>query len=255
MELANNTCKYCGKHYTRTGYLNRHEINCMMVRQVMKKSVSVDKADIEEEEDVIPISVMNKIVNELVIKMMKMEEDITMLKKWAKKEKISVNILEWLSEHESPRTTFKEWYKSLNINRYHLELVFKYDFVRAFPYIIENLIDIESIKELPIKSFEQKANIFYVFDEERKWSLLTSQDMNKFVDTIQNKIIVENINWQKENKRMLEDDNLAREYMENNLKVLASKYDPDYAVNQIKNKLFNYIKYNLNSIQEYEFTF
>ena len=256
MEETPSNCKYCGKHYTRTNYLKRHEVACLMRQQVTQKSKRVAEADAEEEEDVMPVSVVNMIVKELVVKMAKMEEEIAMLKKWANKEKTRVNLLDWLAEHETPpANTFAEWYKkTIVITRQHLELVFKYDIIQAIPYIFENLVGTETTN-IPIKCFEQKANVFYVFGSERKWVLLSFQDFSKFVDHIHNKIIIENIKWQKENKHMLEDDAHYKEYLENNLKVLATKYDTDYMCSQIRNKLFNYLKYNLNSVHEYEFVF
>jgi len=227
-----------------------------MRQQVTQKSKRVVAADAEEAEDVMPISVVNLIVKELVVKMAKMEEEIAMLKKWANKEKRRVNLIEWLNEHETPPTApFVEWYKkTFAITRQHLELVFKYDIIQAIPYIVENLIGTET-KNIPIKCFEQKANVFYVFGVERMWMQLSLQDFAKFVDHIHNKLIIENIKWQKENKSMLEDDSQYKEYLENNLKVLATKYDPDYMYSQIKHKIFNYLKYNLSSVHEYEFIF
>lgn len=256
MDDTPSNCKYCGKHYTRTNYLKRHEVACLMRQQVVRKSKHTAEADEEEEEDVMPISVVNMIVKELVVKMAKMEEEIAMLKKWANKEKTRVNLVDWLAEHETPpANTFVEWYKkTIIITRQHLELVFKYDIIHAIPYIFENLVGSET-EQLPIKCFEQKANVFYVFGQERKWTLLSFQDFVKFVDHIHNKIIIENIKWQKENKHMLDDDAQYKEYLENNLKVLATKYDPDYMCSQIRNKLFNYLRYNLNSVHEYEFVF
>lgn len=251
-----NACKYCEKRYIRSSYLKQHEAMCMMRERVVQKSNHVISADIQEDEDVIPLSVMHRVVNELVMKMAKMEEEIAMLKKWAKKEKVRVNLIEWLTEHEIPSDTFIDWYKkTIVITRHHLELVFKYDFVHAVPYIFEDVIKLEEIKTLPFKCFDQKVNVFYVFNSEKKWIQLTSQEFSKFIDHIHTKIIVENIKWQKENKNMLEDDSLCKEYLENNLKVLASKYEPEYIVNQIRNKIYNYLKYNLNSVHEYEFIF
>uniref|UniRef100_A0A6C0BWC0 Uncharacterized protein n=1 Tax=viral metagenome TaxID=1070528 RepID=A0A6C0BWC0_9ZZZZ len=257
MENTPNNCKYCGKHYTRTQYLKRHELACLMKQQVTQKSKRVVDADAEEEEDVMPISVVSLIVKELVVKMAKMEEEIVMLKKWANKEKTRVNLVDWLTEHETAHqtATFVEWYKkTMIITRQHLELVFKYDIIQAIPYIFENLIGTETAN-IPIKCFEQKASVFYVFGAERTWVALSLQDFAKFVEHIHNKIIIENIKWQKENKHMLEDDAQYKEYLENNLKVLATKYDADYMCSQIRNKLFNYLKYNLNSVHEYEFVF
>jgi hypothetical protein len=256
MEDTPSNCKYCGKHYARMNYLKRHEVACMMRQQVVRKSKHVVEADAEEEEDVMPISVVNMIVKELVVKMAKMEEEIAMLKKWANKEKTRVNLVEWLNEHETPPDSpFVEWYKkTFVITREHLELVFKYDIMQAIAYIVENLVGTDT-EGIPIKCFEQKANVFYVFGAERKWIALSSQDFAKFVDHIHNKLIIENIKWQKENKKMLEDDSQYKEYLENNLKVLATKYDHDHMCSQIRNKMFNYLKYNLNSVHEYEFVF
>ncbi len=251
-----NSCKYCGKHYTRTNYLKRHELACMMRQQVVRKSKHIISADAEEEEDVMPASIVNKIVTELVVKMAKMEEEIAMLKKWANKEKTRVNLVDWLTEREQqPDTDFVTWYKkTFSITRQHLELVFKYDIMQAIAYIVENLVGTDTDK-IPIKCFEQKVNVFYVFSVERKWSIMTSAQFAAFVDHVHNKLIIENIKWQKENKDMLESDSQYKEYLENNLKVLATKYDADYMYGQIRNKVFNYLKYNLNSVHEYEFVF
>lgn len=256
MEETPGNCKYCGRHYTRTHWLKQHEVTCLMRQQVIQKSKRVVAADAEEAEDVMPVSVVNMIVKELVVKMAKMEEEIAMLKKWANKEKTRVNLIEWLNEHETPSTApFVEWYKKkFTITREHLELVFKYDIIQAIPYIVENLIGTE-MANIPIKCFEQKANVFYVVGAERTWVALSSQDFTKFVDHIHNKLIIENIKWQKENKSMLEDDSKYKEYLENNLKVLATKYDPNHMSSQIKHKVYNYLKYNLNSVHEYEFVF
>lgn len=255
MDDSPSNCKYCGKHYTRSHWLKRHELTCLMRQQVTQKSKRVIDADAEEEEDVMPISVVNMIVKELVVKMAKMEEEIAMLKKWANKEKARVNLVDWLTEHEQPELDFVTWYKrTFVITREHLELVFKYDIMQAFAHIVENLVGTDTAG-IPIKCFEQKTNVFYVFSVERKWVMLTSAQFATFVDHVHNKLIIENIKWQKENKHMLDSDSQYKEYLENNLKVLATKYDADYMQNQIRNKMFNYLKYNLNSVHEYEFVF
>lgn len=256
MEDTPTTCKYCNRRYTRSSWFKRHETTCMMRQYVTQKSKRVVDADAEEEEDVMPISTVNLIVKELAFKMAKMEEDIAMLKKWANKEKTRVDVIQWLNEHESEQMMpFVEWYKkTFVITRQHLELVFKHDIISAIPYIMENLIGTE-MSNIPIKCFEQKTNVLYVFRTDKTWGVLSMQDFTKFVDHVHNKLILENIKWQKENKSMLENDSTYKEYLENNLKVLAGKYEPEYMCTQIRNKIYNYLKYNLNSVHEYEFVF
>ena len=61
--------------------------------------------------------------------------------------------------------------------------------------------------------------------------------------------------WNKEKQRYMDYESIDEGYYKNVQKVMGGKYSRDETLRKIKFKLFNYLKFNLKNITQYEFTF
>ena len=86
-------CENCNKEYTRKYSLDKHKILCDFKIRTKRQ----DQIDNEELGDTPTHYQLVKIVQELTLKMTKMEEKMEQMQKWVDKTKKKINVLEWLN--------------------------------------------------------------------------------------------------------------------------------------------------------------
>ena len=91
-------CDTCKKEYTRKSSLDKHRILC----DFKMKSKREKQIDFEESTDIPSHSQLVKIVQELTLKMMKMEEKMEEMQKWVEKKRRKLNIVSWLNSSVTP---------------------------------------------------------------------------------------------------------------------------------------------------------
>jgi hypothetical protein len=197
---------------------------------------------------------LSDIVKQLIAKIQVLEGQVQAMKKWTDKEKKKCNIIHWLNESHVPIQSFSVWTNHLVLEPKHLELVFEYDFIEGVSYIIQDLLHQTDTQSVPIRAFEQKQGILYVY-QEGGWEVLNNIGFSEFIDRLQLKLIELLKNWHQTHKKLINDDDTNDIFFANNIKVMGGKKSRMVTHSQIKTNLYVYLKYTLSSITEYEFVF
>ena len=179
-----------------------------------------------------------------------LEKKIEELTKWLNIKKRELPVKEWLNENYSDTIDFNTWLISIKINRAHLELIFKNDFIIGNGQILKMLLSLENGKtNIPIKSFDQKENILYVFTND-SWDIMSQESFKTMMNSIDNKIREEFLKWQTENKDKMYKDDFSNIYTSNVKKLLGGSQTTDQLYNKIKKDLYNYLKINLKDMMQ-----
>lgn len=242
-------CSCCKREYQRKLYYDKHVLLCELM---MTKSVKDMKKDNEEYSDTPTVRVLYEIILEMNLKMIKMEAKLEEYAKWAETKKRKINIIDWLNEKYKSNNSYSDWFNTIKISRNHLEMIFQMDYVLGFASILQSLLPIENESSLPIKCFDNKDNIFYIFDGE-KWDIMSTTIFEKLMMTLSKKIVAEFINWQNEHTDKLQQDDFAVMYAQNMKKIMGGNISLDILNSRIKRDLFKHLKVNLKNVMECEF--
>ena len=236
-------CSLCDKHFTRKIYYERHEASCLI-----KKRNQVDEYSLSPKQ-------MYILINELINKVNYLENEMLEMKSWVKKKQRKCNIIDWLNENCKPEQDFNDWKENIIITNKHLEMIYKYDFVDGMYFILQDLFPIENEDSFPIKGFEQKKNLLFIYTKD-SWKSMTNEDFESFINKIHHNIIVLFKKWKDKHQDLIyENEDENDKYLLNVIKVMGGKLPMEQRILRINNKFYNYIKLNLKNIVEYDFTF
>jgi hypothetical protein len=186
----------------------------------------------------------------------KMEQQLEKLNKWAETKKRKLHIVEWLNENYSQETNFDEWCEAVTINRSHLELVFKFDFVAGVMYIFQEMLPLSDERNLPIKCFDQKENTLFVRSgDDAGWGAMSGKQFENLVGSVSKQLVNELAEWQKENMNKMRHEDFGVIYATNVQKVLGGSMPREQLYSKVRRGLYKYLKMNLRNIIQYEFSF
>ena len=72
----------------------------------------------------------------------------------------NINIINWLSENETPDISFKEWIKTINIDEATIKNIIKRDFINGVTDLLDKYI---YNSDIPLKAFDRKTNELYIY--------------------------------------------------------------------------------------------
>lgn len=257
-------CNVCSKYYTRKSSLEKHKVLC----EFKQKTKYEIKVETEESADIPNHLQLVKIVQELTLKLIKMEEKMEIMQKYVDKKKRQINVLTWLNSNETsaPIQIFKDWVKNsicvcqndienLMVNSLH------YTFQRIFESQI--IINKEDSYVYPIKSFQQKQNIIYIYDQDQDqdkvntnsklWRQMNQEDFVYLLKIIQQNLIGELSKWKIANKgKFDESDKISDLFNRAVIKLMNLSFTPDSTFSKIRNTLYNHVKIDLKPLIEVE---
>ena len=199
------------------------------------------------------------IVEEMALKMATMEEKMEKMSKWVETKKKKINVINWLNTNIKPSTSFSEWAPTIEVNQTHLKHLFDNNIIEAVTMIFQESIHQTNglqipIPPIPIYAFEQKSNVFYIFDKE--WRELIFTDMTFLLKKIQNKLLKELADWRESNiVQITNSDKMSEIYNKNVIKLMNITFTVDQVYNKIKSNLYNIVQVDLKNMIEYEFEF
>jgi len=249
-------CSICNKEYTRKSSLDKHKILC----EFKSKSKLEKQVLFEEIGDQPNYVELVKIVQEMAVKMTKIELELSEAKKWISKKKKKLNVIEWLNINSKPEIGFMEWLQmNFTVEQQHFELLME----NSLFYTIQKIFEYNFEKEYinPICCFTEKSNIFYICENletnEAQWKQMLPSDFILILKTIQNKMLKEVSKWKIENHSKMEDnDKLSELFNKAIIKLMNLNLTHDTTSSKIKSNLFHYLKKDLKMVlSEYEFEF
>ncbi len=241
-------CNICNKKYTRKISLDKHKILC----EFKLKTKNEIKVETEEAADIPNHLQLVKIVQELSLKLYKMEEKMEEMQQWVDKKKKQLNILENLNAlPEKPIHTFKQWLtNSITIMQTDVENLMVNSLNYTFNKIFEREINTETNYNYPIKSFIEKQSMIYIYDldeekGETKWKQMNSNDFILLLKTMQMNLISALSKWKTDNKGQFdESDKIAELFNKAIIKLMNLSFTQDAMYSKIRSGLYNYLKIN-----------
>ncbi len=223
-------CSYCKKGYSRKIYYERHLICC----SIKAMATLDDKRTLEEMNDTPSIKELYLIIQELVKKQNKMEEEIKSLRKYSLKGPPKVDIDRWLEDFKP--SDFNTWTDCIKINEKELNYIFENGILNGIFNILKNNLPLEF--DNPIKAFEHKAGSLFVF-QEKKWNMLNTEDFKKLISKINKRIIIKFKDWTNEQREA----NQLQKYPYDDYVMMI--FTNNIKESEIKTKLYNYLKISI----------
>jgi hypothetical protein len=187
----------------------------------------------------------------------KLESDYTELKKYVTITKNKINILDYLNENfkhdymNIEGTNITKFIDELVIGQDELQKIFKYDYVDGIFNIICDYINVKG-SLLPIKCFNTKENVLYIFDGEL-WLIMDDNYLRKFIKSFDKKILTKFVEWKKAAEKTIDTEIFGEIYIQNMKKVIGGNYEKKNPAFMIKNRLYKHLKIDLKSIVSYDF--
>jgi hypothetical protein len=259
-DLQSNTkycCVVCNKQYTKKASLDNHKILCDF-RLKSKREIQIET---EELNDVPNHPQLVKIVQELTLKMIKMEEKIQEMQKWVDKKKRKLNVIVWLNMTIIPTIGFLEWVNtSLVVKPEHFENLMDNSLFHTIQQVFEHNLCEKGDFVYPIRCFSQKQGIFYICENKHdgspEWKQLVLTDIVLILKTLQNRMIKELAKWKTDNQsKFYDNDKISEVFNKAVIKLMNISFTQDATLSRIKNNLYNYLKTDLKTMIEYDFEF
>ena len=223
----------------------------------MSKSKEERRLDMEEYDDTPSVRKLYELVLELGIRNAKLEEKVARLTKMDYQQRKKVCVIDWLNTNTNmkPEQNIEAWQSQLKIERRHMEVIFKYDYVKGMQDILEEFLQDGDIRVAPICAFNQKENVLYIYDD-NTWRAMCSRDFEALTDKISKKVMGYFIEWQDENESKIRNmnSNFSETFTTNTQKVMGTNFTPEKIISRIKKALYKDLKRNLN-ITDCEITF
>ena len=252
MELKSNkyVCDICNKQYTKKTSFDKHKLVC----EFKIKSKRELEIEVEESSDIPTYNQLVQIVQEMSLKIIKMEEKIEKMQKYITIKNRKTNILLWLNKNLIANIGFLEWVHSyLFVKAEHFENLMKNDntIYNILQYILQDNLSEQKDFIYPLVCLSQKNGVFYICDKKEngdmEWQQMTLNDMVLILKLVQNKMIREITIWKEENNKKFDDDaKLAISFNKAVIKLMDINLSQESIINKIKNGLYNCLKKDLN---------
>lgn len=236
-------CELCMTEKKTKQAYNRHISICKFVNVSAKENI---KRDFSEKEP--SLSEMFQIVIKIC------EENERLKKRIESLEKNNIQIRrktidEYLCANSTNIVPYSMWLKGIVISDNNLNLLFSTNLVECLKNVLEESIDSMTLSNLPLKSFSQKANIFYIF-EDGKWRVQTSEEFKHLVSALSHRILRKYLDWKNENQR--EDQPLNEKAQEMNIlymnKVNGFGKTFESRVSEVRKWIFGKIQISLKNV-------
>ena len=272
--MTNYICNYCLKTYVRKYFYEKHllihetplethlETPLETPLETHSPNIETHSPNIETPNPNIDFNSninYNKILNlliELNNKYNKLQKEINFIKKFVNiPNNNNIDILTYLNNNHIYDFTFHNFMDFIIIDNHLLNIIFQKDYIDGiFDIIIHFIEKLNSLDiPIPIKSFNNKENILYILQHNlnnnlKNWIIIDDIYFSKFINSIDKNIYKLFLIWKEEISNKLTKNAFSEIYIINMKKVIGANFENKNTKNIIKNKLFNYLKTDINSI-------
>jgi hypothetical protein len=254
------TCSYCLKKYTNKTSLDKHTIICCLSYK-SKRQIKIEE---QESQDIPTYKELCLIINELYIKVKKLEEKGELYDKYINKMKKKINIIDWLNTNIKPNSYLEDFINNINIQEDEIIFMMYNTFLDTLYKILdENTKQRELSNLIPIFCSDHKINLFYIYTKETsdpkdttdpKWTELNKNQCIKIFNIIYARIFKKLMEWKQKNEdQLIKNEQLDNLFMKTMVKILAIDFKHEQTLLKAKTSLYNIIKTDMKQIVEYEF--
>ncbi len=246
-------CMYCGKNYIKSTNLEKHVILCELIYKASKKRDFYTHEDVEEPPSNTKMYLM---LLELANRFTQMEEKLNDINKWVVKKKKRINVVEWLNSSFVPEFVFDKLIEKMVVQDEDIELLMSHGFMDTLHNIFERILYNNQIIN-PIFAFIQKANVFYIYEnDEHKWRELSREKLVKFLNYVFIKISRAYSAYKKAHASQIEDDErFALLCDKTSVKLMGVDFGQDATLGKIKTAMYARMKTDMKGVVEYELEF
>lgn len=215
--------------------------------------------EVESQEQIPSIEKIYRLVQELTVKVVKLENENKKLKQSVlKKQKINIlDSLNKMSIVNQPDIVYNEWLETVMLSHVkdNLTIVFKEDLIVGIVNTWKNAI-IATSSILPIKTYINRPNIFYIYvedDSKRQWKQLHINDMDSQLRRISQQFIVEfKKEWYEPNEYKIDnDEKWTNLYVDYYKRILGgSQITTEVICQRVRNQIHTLMKERLENIVE-----
>jgi len=251
-------CIFCISSFSRKSIYDKHILICELLHN-SKRRIDNDNDDNDDDNDdnddtsVPNIRNLYHIIMELILKNKKIEkklEELSKVNTLVEKRQVlkkKIDIIQWLNSSYTFSEPFEKWIENINVERKHLEIVFKNNLVFGFISLFKDFIPIEfnNATNIPIRSVQSKKNVLFVFkyDESKQkhsWIELSKQMFYTIMNKIYKQMYQEFVLWQNENTHLFYDNDFTIKNATNIIKINGGKNTKDQSLfNETYKQLYN----------------
>ena len=259
--MQQNSCKHCGKKFTRKIIYNRHIILCEILNNPKTKRES--QCEKEEVVDIPNPEQMYNIILELAFKCSTLEKKIEELSSCGGSggsvlKKPKIHILDWLNANITPTKNFTEWLEEVIVSTNEdIEFLMSAKtnsmqdvMMRLVERSIEMTCDVKKMDEYPhsLMCVSQKQKTFYIYLEE--WIICPADQFILLAQIIHGKLFSQLCIWNQKNKQRLNaSDALEDQYSSAIGKITGYKFAEESTdMNKLRSSLYQYMKLDLRDV-------
>lgn len=269
--INHNLCDCCGKKFTRKTSYEKHVIICKFIKNTTKREIICTE---EETTNIPSISQLYMIIQEMALKQKKMEEKMEEMQKWIDKKKKKINIILWLSTHQVPELPFESWAKSIVVHEEDVLTLMEQSLSSTMQNILRKNVQKNTEDSIfPIASFAQKANVLYMYTNEKQsknqnecesekkkmeWIKMETEQYIYLIKHIHSKMLKALCSWRQNNidmNRMIVNEKIMELYSKTMLKLVSVDFHQESTFGKLRVYLFNHIKQDMTNMIEYDFDF
>lgn len=249
IKMSAQCCKFCGKSYKKRENLDKHIVLCDLLDKSKKKNID------EDDDFVVPNTKhMFQLLLELGKKYNNLEEKMLDMTKWVSKKKKKINVIEWLNTNLEHEFVFDNLVSNIIVTTEHAMVILDKSFYDVLQDIFSSTLFLMENK--PIFAFAQKANVFYIYQNEG-WIIASREKLMWFFNKIHMKLVDVFYSWKK--LKILELGCNKDKFETACDKAIVKLMSIDFRVENIFSKtravLFHGLKTDMKALVEYEFEF
>jgi len=235
-------CEFCETEFKYKKQHDEHVICC----EFIDKRKDELKENIDLTDDAIPSPrIMFELVKHLMARTHHLEKEVDELRKFVRREKSKINVIDYLNNHHFPTMDYPEMMKMMVVQPRHLEAVFEGSIVDGVFALFDNL-------DLPITAFSHK-NSFYVY-KDASWHEFPQVSMNAMFDILSNRFMKAYRSWERSKPEFsVETEEVQKQKMILLRKVLGTSMSDENKYTKFGRLMFDKLKKNVKNIVEYEF--
>jgi hypothetical protein len=240
-----SVCEFCNTDFKYKKQYQEHIVCCEFIHARGKeRNANVDLAD-----DQIPSQrMMYELLKNLMLKNQQLEAHIEELKKFVKKEKTKINVIEYLSSHQYPSMDYSEMMKMMVVQTKHLDAVLSGNIIDG---VCSLFADIEP-QYFPIAAFSHK-NSFYVY-KDTMWQEFPGTSINAMFDILSNRFMKAYQVWEKSRPELaIDTEEVQKQKMIWLRKIIGTSMADEYKYRRFSTWIYEKLKRNIKTIVEYEF--
>lgn len=202
---SNYCCGYCSKSFILKHNYDKHISTCSFFYKSGKEiSNEIDNAG-----PIPSLKDMYSLVQDMAMRIQKLEKDNANLRQRTNKENNPLTIL----KHMKPDVVFSQWVKKYILSdvKNYLQTVFEYTLFDGIIALFQDTLGgLRDQSCLPVQYYPNKQNNLYVYEVSDKgndtWKIATNVDLDKYIRMVTNEFYIQFGIWHENNQELLEND-------------------------------------------------